>query len=308
MILNYDEAELAIILAALRYWQRSGDFTGAEIQSIASNDGAFEPLDNDEIDDLCQRMNLDNMPGFEPSALTRLVGALHVEGLGDRDVSELDSIDAPAVITALHENWSVLVQAAAAQPRKLSRYHRLHELLSDMIESGRLTEADIPDDYQALVTSLELLGCIVEEPNPKKPVVAVCIEGGVVNWVSADQPVDVISIDLDTEGCDRGVLAVVPFIINDRLSYDTAYAGGIPCDVAPKHIAMIAEALAFDHTAGGGRYASDVTYKDANGDLRHHTDQFRALSHDHARGLAAHRTWTNAPEVSQITDISLTAI
>lgn len=33
-------------------------------------------------------------------------------------------------------------------------YGKLHDGLSDMIEEGRLTEADIPDDYQWLVETL----------------------------------------------------------------------------------------------------------------------------------------------------------
>ena len=37
----------------------------------------------------------------------------------------------------------------------LSHYRKLHDGLSDMIESGRLTEADIEDDYQWLVHMLE---------------------------------------------------------------------------------------------------------------------------------------------------------
>jgi hypothetical protein len=36
----------------------------------------------------------------------------------------------------------------------LKRYQRLHDGLSDMVESGRLTEADIPDDYDWLVNSM----------------------------------------------------------------------------------------------------------------------------------------------------------
>lgn len=36
-------------------------------------------------------------------------------------------------------------------------YHELHDGLSDMIESGRLTAADIPDDYEWLVESLAYL-------------------------------------------------------------------------------------------------------------------------------------------------------
>ena len=36
----------------------------------------------------------------------------------------------------------------------VKQYEKLHDGLSDMVESGRLTEADIPDDYQWLVETL----------------------------------------------------------------------------------------------------------------------------------------------------------
>lgn len=36
----------------------------------------------------------------------------------------------------------------------LAEYRRLHDMLSDMIEGGRLTAVDIPDDYDALVRKL----------------------------------------------------------------------------------------------------------------------------------------------------------
>lgn len=36
----------------------------------------------------------------------------------------------------------------------LRTYAGLHDLISDMIEGGRLTEAMIPDDYQAVVAKL----------------------------------------------------------------------------------------------------------------------------------------------------------
>lgn len=36
----------------------------------------------------------------------------------------------------------------------LKRYQRLHDGLSEMVESGRLTEADIPEDYDWLVNSM----------------------------------------------------------------------------------------------------------------------------------------------------------
>mgnify|MGYP003637897185 CR=1 FL=1 len=39
----------------------------------------------------------------------------------------------------------------------LQRYQALHDGLSSMIEEGRLTADDIPDDYHWLVTSLETI-------------------------------------------------------------------------------------------------------------------------------------------------------
>ena len=39
----------------------------------------------------------------------------------------------------------------------------LHDMLSDMIEGGRLTEGDIPDDYAALVEQLEQCNAYYEE-------------------------------------------------------------------------------------------------------------------------------------------------
>ena len=39
----------------------------------------------------------------------------------------------------------------------LRAYGKLHDGLSDMVESGRLSETEIPDDYQWLVDSLTKL-------------------------------------------------------------------------------------------------------------------------------------------------------
>ena len=45
----------------------------------------------------------------------------------------------------------------------LNAYFELHDMLSDMIEGGRLTEGDIPDDYAALVEQLEQCNAYYEE-------------------------------------------------------------------------------------------------------------------------------------------------
>jgi hypothetical protein len=47
--------ELATILAALRYWQRA-PMLGA-LADIATNDGEYEALSPDEIDELCEKIN-----------------------------------------------------------------------------------------------------------------------------------------------------------------------------------------------------------------------------------------------------------
>ena len=45
----------------------------------------------------------------------------------------------------------------------LNAYFELHDMLSDMIEAGRLTEGDIPEDYAALVEQLEQCNAYYEE-------------------------------------------------------------------------------------------------------------------------------------------------
>ena len=63
------ERELATVLAALRFWQRHGPhqpdslFDRLEIDEqaalnrIRTDCGRFEPLDAEEIDTLCERLN-----------------------------------------------------------------------------------------------------------------------------------------------------------------------------------------------------------------------------------------------------------
>ncbi len=50
--------------------------------------------------------------------------------------------------------YPVTATQATDTARELASYRRLHDGLSDMIEGGRLTQADIPDDYDWLLLSL----------------------------------------------------------------------------------------------------------------------------------------------------------
>lgn len=60
-LVNLSEAELATVLAALRFWQSKGQLESATfgLQQIATNEGLVEPLDSDQIDDLCEKINTD---------------------------------------------------------------------------------------------------------------------------------------------------------------------------------------------------------------------------------------------------------
>lgn len=51
--------------------------------------------------------------------------------------------------------------------KALHEYRYLHEFVSDMIESGRLTEDMVPDDYHALVE--QLIRCIHADPERDSP-------------------------------------------------------------------------------------------------------------------------------------------
>ena len=52
--------ELGTVLAALRYWQNRDPYwsEGLLVNSIATDDGSFEPLSAEEIDELCERINV----------------------------------------------------------------------------------------------------------------------------------------------------------------------------------------------------------------------------------------------------------
>ncbi len=59
---NYSKRQRATILAALRFWQiqRVADIPGTHMQ-IASDNYAFEPLSDEEIDALCMHVNTEGV-------------------------------------------------------------------------------------------------------------------------------------------------------------------------------------------------------------------------------------------------------
>lgn len=67
--LRINERELATILAALRYWQATPDSFDRRLQiiDIATDGGTFTPLTDDEIDLLCESINMGASSVIEPA-------------------------------------------------------------------------------------------------------------------------------------------------------------------------------------------------------------------------------------------------
>lgn len=81
------------------------------------------------------------------AAIRHAVSALH--GAAD------DGADTRRYADALHEAGVAVAELIAAADENRKKYGRLHDFVSDAIEGGRLTPADIPDDYDAFVLALQ---------------------------------------------------------------------------------------------------------------------------------------------------------
>ena len=85
-----NQRELNTVLAALRLWQ-SGVHHPLELETIATNDGESEPLDGDEIDAFCERLNCGEDESFR-GALQGLHDAIgHAADAGDQGAQALDN-------------------------------------------------------------------------------------------------------------------------------------------------------------------------------------------------------------------------
>jgi hypothetical protein len=54
---TFNTRELATVLAALRLWQQTANRHEDPLWNIATDEGTLEPLDEDEIDALCEQLN-----------------------------------------------------------------------------------------------------------------------------------------------------------------------------------------------------------------------------------------------------------
>lgn len=123
-----NERELAAVLAALRYWQRTSWAEAHPEDDIATGGGRLRPLDVGEIDELCERLNAGPAPPSRKNmAAGRLyylafTGDYHYPRGGWKDLVGCYSTCAEAVAAAKispSEWWQVgdgLTGATAAMP------------------------------------------------------------------------------------------------------------------------------------------------------------------------------------------------
>ncbi|KKK52647.1 hypothetical protein LCGC14_3102800 [marine sediment metagenome] len=93
-----DDREKATVLAALRHWQwtRSTIDQASErygyLLNILTDGGEHDSLNNEEIDELCERINVDDKPGDIKVYAEALIGAS--ENMLDRGVLSEKGTDA----------------------------------------------------------------------------------------------------------------------------------------------------------------------------------------------------------------------
>lgn len=116
----------------------------------------------------------------------------------------------------------------------LQRYHALHDRISEMIEDGRLKKSDVPQDYEFLVESLAALS---GSESGRLPRVLIFCEGGLVQNVVSEVPLDVSLLDYDdpTEG---DTLVNVP---QSDGRVETAALSCPECEVAPDRVTRVVE-------------------------------------------------------------------
>lgn len=110
------------------------------------------------------QINVDLLDGEEPVSFLlsgkdtkRFIAFMDECQQGKQNLADQKEVN-QSLADEINELWEDREKLELIEP-VLEAYKRLHDGLSDMIESGRLTEADIPDDYQWLVSSLvELAG------------------------------------------------------------------------------------------------------------------------------------------------------
>ncbi len=107
------DRELGTVLAALRLRQSMLSERVLDVEDIATNDGEFESLDEDEIDGLCERLNCEGEPA-EIAACRRLVKAY--EDGADAEHVEWSDVDEAYRMALAALDMPVKAEVGAATP------------------------------------------------------------------------------------------------------------------------------------------------------------------------------------------------
>lgn len=108
MCLLVDERELATILAALRFHQAENlqgttKIADEAIKMIATDAGVLQPLDSDEVEALCERINVNARPTAVHPAIQRIHDLLYLDMKDGQEFYDPD------------KNWDADVMAAIAE-------------------------------------------------------------------------------------------------------------------------------------------------------------------------------------------------
>lgn len=142
-----------------------------------------------------------------------------------------DTIDSRSVIARIE-------QLKAERDAEVTAYTE-ENVADDLRAAWRELNPDDADELDALLAEYEAAQA------GKAPRLCIRLEGGVVQSVFADAPVDVLVIDYDTEGSDGEDLFPMP---QEDGSIEPCFLNESGADVLPKEVERIYKAIA-DHEA-----------------------------------------------------------
>ncbi len=161
-----NNTERDTILAGLRALQdriKGPPYTRLELEQLATNGGEHEAMTSEEIDDLCERLNISYPTG-----------------------------------TGGDDNWN---NNAIQYPRLLAEISATQDSFdhASLCESMDLTKAEVNELFERAEVDWQY---IKETRTAPAPTVVLHIEGGVIHEELSDRPVRLTVLDADTDGVD----------------------------------------------------------------------------------------------------------
>lgn len=185
-----EERATHTILAALRHWQRTSHVM--ELDEIASNGGEVEPLNDHEIDDLCELLNSE-----------LYVPADDVSEPQNTHVSDLLFVGCAEVRQWLIAALFFWRQEGQCDP--VNRTDGIHAVATGNDQFTSAAESDIDElliklhsDQDPAQFLAELAGAI-SAGAAINPVVVIEQDDGAVQRIRSSIPMEVIMVDLDNE-------------------------------------------------------------------------------------------------------------